>query len=371
MPPRGFKYFKRVIPLSVGFLQRKKTSFIGVDVSATAVKMVELSAVGKQQFRLDGYANVTLPKGVISDGNINDLAQVADTLRAAWRLLGTRARQVVLALPTAAVISKRVIMPAGLREEDMELQVESEANQYIPFPLEEMNLDFQVLGPMGKSTDEVEVLIVAAKKEKIEDRVAVAEEAGLKVSIMDVEAYATETAYRQILKQLPNHSKKTITMILDIGAHVTHVNVMVGTHSVYSREQAFGGAMLSQEIQRRFGLSPEESEIAKRQGGLPDSYDQEVLQPFLQNLAGEASRAVSFFTNSTQYNKVDHILLAGGVAATEGLAALIEQKTGVHTLVANTFQGMTLAQKIKPSQLETDAPALMIACGLALRGVDA
>lgn len=357
--------------MSLGFLQRKKTSFIGVDISATAIKMVELSAIGKQQFRLDGYANVTLPKGVISDGNINDLVQVADTMRSAWRLLGSRSRQVVLALPTAAVISKRVIMPAGLREEDLELQVESEANQYIPFPLEEMNLDFQVLGPIGKNTDEVEVLIVAAKKEKIDDRVAVAEEAGLKVSIVDVESYATETAYRQLVKQLPQHNKKTVTMMLDIGAHVTHINVMVGTQSVYAREQAFGGAMLSQEIQRRFGLSPEESEIAKRQGGLPDSYEEEVLQPFLQNLASEAARAISFFTNSTQYNKVDHVLLAGGVSATAGLAALIEQKAGVHTLVANTFQGMTLANKIKASQLETDAPALMIACGLALRGVDA
>lgn len=357
--------------MSLGFLQRKKTSFIGVDVSATAIKMVELSATGKQQFRLDGYASVALPKGVVSDGNVNDLTQVADTMRSAWRLLGSRSRQVVMALPTAAVISKRVIMPADMRDEEMELQVESEAHQYIPFPLEEMNLDFQVLGPMGKSTDEVEVLIVAAKKEKIDDRVAVAEEVGLKVHIMDVDAYATETAYRQIFKQLPEYSKKTVTMIVDIGAHITHINVMVGVHSVYAREQAFGGAMLSQEIQRRFGLSPEESEIAKRQGGLPASYDQEVLQPFLQTLAGEAVRAVSFFTNSTQYNKVDHIVLAGGVSATEGLAGLIAEKSGIHTVVANPFQHMVLANKIKPSQLETDAPALMIACGLALRGVDA
>lgn len=357
--------------MSLGFLQRKKTSFIGVDVSATSIKMVELSAIGKHQFRLDGYASVALPKGVVSDGNINDLTQVADTIRSAWRLLGSRARQVVMALPTSAVISKRVILPAGMPDEELELQVEAEANQYIPFPLDEMNLDFQVLGPIGKDNNEVEVLIAAAKKEKIDDRVAIAEEAGLKVSIMDVDAYATETAYRQIFKQLPEHTKKTITMILDIGAHVTHINVMVGLHSVYAREQAFGGVMLSQEIQRRFGLSPEESEIAKRQGGLPESYDQEVLQPFLQNLASEAARAVSFFTNSTQYNKVDHLLLAGGVSATEGLAALIADKTGVHTLVANPFHGMALANKIKPSQIQTDAPALMIACGLALRGVDA
>lgn len=355
--------------MSLGFLQRKKTSFIGVDVSATAVKMVELSINAKQQFRLEAYASVALPKGAVSEGNVNDLTQVADTLKSAWRLLGTRSRQVAMALPSAAVISKRVIMPAGLREEEMELQVESEANQYIPFPLEEMNLDFQVLNPVGSDNQEVEVLIAAAKKEKIDDRLAVAEEAGLKVSIMDVDAYATETAYRSIFKQLPDAGKRTVTMIFDIGAQTTHINVMVGLQSVYTREQAFGGATLSQEIQRRFGLSPEESEIAKRQGGLPDSYEPEVLLPFMQSLAAEASRAVAFFTNSTAYNSVDHLLLAGGVAATPGLTALVEEQTGIHTVVAHPFQAMTLASKIKPAQLANDAPLLMIACGLAMRGV--
>ncbi len=362
---------QRAKPLNLGFLQRKKTNAIGVDVSATAIKMVELSVTGKQQFRLDGYASVALPKGAISDGNINDLNQVADAMRAAWRLLGSRGRDIVMALPTSAVISKRVLMPTGMREEDMELQVESEANQYIPFPLDEMNLDFQVLGPAGKNGEEVEVLIAAAKKERIDDRVAVAEVAGLKVGIMDVDAYATETAYRQILPQLPDAGKRTITMIFDIGAQVTHVNVMVGAHSVYTREQAFGGALLSQEIQRRFGLSAEESEIAKRQGGLPESYEQEVLLPFMQSLATEAVRAVSFFTNATQYTKVDHLLLAGGVASTPGLTALVEGKSGIHTVTAHPFQAMTLANKIKSSQLMQDAPALLIACGLAMRGVDA
>lgn len=356
--------------MSLGFLKRKNTRFIGVDVSATAIKMVELSASGKQ-YRLEGYANVVLPKGAVTDGNVNDLTQVADTMRAAWRLLGTRARHVVMALPAAAVISKRVTMPAGLREEEMALQVESEANQYIPFPLDEMNLDFQVLAPTSNDNSQVEVLIAAAKKEKIEDRVAVAEEAGLKVHIMDVDAYATETAYRSIFTQLPKRDKRTTTMILDIGAQVTHLNVMVGSHSVYTREQAFGGAMLTQEIQRRFGLSAEESEIAKRQGGLPDSYESEVLMPFMQSLAGEVVRAISFFTNATQYSKVDHIVLAGGVASTAGLAMLVEEKTGVHTLLAHPFHAMSLASKIKSSQLVLDAPGLMIACGLAMRGVEA
>lgn len=354
-------------------LQKTKNSLIGVDVSSSAVKMVELSAAGNRQYRLESYANVPLPKGSISEGNVNDLNQVADTMRTASRLLGANTRQVVLALPTAAVISKRVLMPASLREDEMEAQVENEAMQYIPFPLDEMNLDFQVLGPLGKEKEatDVEVLIVAAKKEKIDDRVAVAEEAGLKVVIMDVDAYATEMAFTQIFKQLPDRNKHTVTMILDIGATVTHINVMVGQKSVYAREQAFGGAVLSQEIQRRFGLSAEEAEVAIRTGGLPDSYDVEVLQPFVQSLAGEVIRAISFFTNSTQYGHVDHLLLAGGVSSIPGLAAVLQQKTGVHSLLANPFADMQLSGKIKPAQLATDAPALMIACGLALRGVGA
>lgn len=278
-----------------------------------------------------------------------------------------------MSLPTAAVISKRVMMPAGMREDDMELQVESEATQYFPFPLEEMNLDFQVLGPIGKDKDaaEVEVLIVAAKKEKVEDRVAVAEESGLKVMIMDVDAYATEIAYLQVARQFSERSKHTTSMIIDIGAYLTHIVVMVGSQSVYSREQPFGGSQLSLEIQRRFGLSAEETEIAMRSGELPESYAAEVLAPFLDALMAEVTRSLSFFTNSTQFSQVDHVLLAGGVSAIPGLAAMVQEKTGVHTMIANPFEGMSFASKIKQSQLHVDAPALMIACGLALRGVNA
>lgn len=354
------------------FFEKNRASLIGVDISTSAVKMVELSVVTKRQYRLESYVNVSLPNGAINEGNVNDLSLVSETVKTAWRLLGTRARQVAMALPTAAVISKRVILPAGMREDEMESQVENEATQHIPFPLDEMNLDFQVLGPLDKSGESahVEVLIVAAKKEKIDDRVAVAEEADLKVLIMDVDAYATEMAYAHILRQLQDKARNT-TMIIDIGAHITNIIVMVGSKSVYAREQAFGGALLSQEIQRRFGLSAEETEMAKRTGGLPESYASEVLQPFLQSLTTEVARALSFFINSTQYGHVDHVLLAGGVASIPGVANLVQEKTGIHTVLANPFEGMSLGNKIKPSQLATDAPALMIACGLALRGVGA
>lgn len=328
--------------------------------------MVELAEGGKGTYRLEAYAIAPLPRDAVVDGNIAGLDQVADVIKQAWKLLGTREKRLALSLPVAAVISKKVLMPAGLREEDMELQVESEANQYIPFSLDEVNIDFQVLGPAA-DPEEVEVLIAAARKEKIEDRVAAAEGAGLKVVVMDVETYATEAAYALAATQLANNGKGQTVMIVDIGASTMHINVLHDNQSVYTREQAFGGAQLTQEIQRRFGLSPEEAEIAKRRGGLPESYDAEVLQPFTQSLAMEVARAMQFFTSSTQYNRVDHILLAGGCASIAAIDTIVQERTQVHTVTANPFSGMSLNPKIRQQQLVADAPSLMIACGLALR----
>ncbi|MCB4809765.1 pilus assembly protein PilM, partial [Methylovorus menthalis] len=291
-------------------------------------------------------------------------------VKRAWKLLGSREKRTALALPAAAVISKKVIMPGGLREEEMELQVEGEANQYIPFSLDEVNIDFQVLGPAASSPDEVEVLIAASRKEKIEDRVAAVEGAGLKALVVDVETYVTEAAYTLIANQLPNQGREQTVMIVDIGAVMTHINVLHDNQSVYIREQTFGGGQLTQEIQRRFGLTPEEAEISKRKGGLPESYESEVMQPFMQTLALEVARALQFFTSSTQYNRVDHIILAGGCAAIPGIDALVQERTQVNAIIANPFAGMTINPKIKQQQLVADAPSLLIACGLAMRGVD-
>jgi type IV pilus assembly protein PilM len=356
--------------LKFDFFNESTPPLIGVDISTSAVKMVELSAHGKGGYRLEGYSIAAIPKDAIVDGNITGLEQVSDAVKLAWKLLGTREKRAALALPSAAVITKKVLMSADLRETEMETQVEAEANQYIPFPLEEVNIDFQVIGPAPNNADEVEVLIAAARKEKIEDRIAAAEDAGLKVTVMDVDAYATEAAYTMTAAQLPNGGKDQTVMIVDIGAVMMHINVLHDNVSVYTREQAFGGAQLTQEIQRRFGLSIEEAEIAKRKGGLPDSYEIEVLQPFMQSLSTEVARALQFFTSSTQYNRADHIVLAGGCAGIATIDVMVQDRTQVNTIVANPFQSMSLSSKIKQQQVSIDAPALMIACGLAMRGVD-
>jgi type IV pilus assembly protein PilM len=356
--------------LKFDFFTDLSPSLIGVDISSTSVKMVELTDGGKDTYRLEGYSSVTLPKDAVVDGNITGLDQVSEAIKQAWKLLGTREKRLAMALPAAAVISKKVLMPAGMREVDMEQQVEAEANQYIPFSLDEVNIDFQELGPAPNNEEEVEVLIAASRKEKIEDRVAAAEGAGLKVVVMDVETYATEAAYSLVSSQLPQGGKEQTVMIVDIGALMMHINVLHDNQSVYIREQSFGGSQLTQEIQRRFGLSIEEAEIAKRKGGLPDSYEAEVLQPFVQSLALEVARALQFFTSSTQYNKVDHIVLAGGCAAIPTVDVVVQERTRVNTIIANPFNAVSLSSKIKQQQLLTDAPSLMIACGLALRRFD-
>lgn len=357
--------------MKFSFFTESTPPLIGIDISSTSVKMVELSEDGRGGYRLESYAVAPLPLDAMADGNVADLGKVADAIKLAWKTLGTREKHAALALPSSAVISKKVLMTADLREEDMEVQVEGEANQYIPFPLDEVNIDFQVIGPAPNNPEEVEVLIVAARKEKIEDRVAAAEVAGLKVTVMDVDSYATEAAYTLVAVQLPDAGDQKTVMIVDIGASMMHINVLHDNKPVYAREQSFGGNQLTQEIQRRFGLSAEEAEVSKRKGGLPESYESEVLQPFVQMLAMEVARAQQFFTSSTQYHHVDHIVLAGGCASIPEVEVTVQDKTQVHTLIANPFQNMPVSSRVRQAQVPTDAPALLIACGLAMRGVSA
>ena len=356
--------------MKFNFFQEHTPPLIGVDISSASVKMVELSEGSKGAYKLEGYAIAPLAKDSVVDGNIANLEQVGDAVKRAWKLLGTRERRVALALPQAAVISKKVLMPGGLREEDMELQVEAEANQYIPFSLDEVNIDFQVLGVAPNNPEEVEVLIAASRKEKIEDREASAQAAGLKVVVMDVETYATEAAYRLVANQLPNAGREQTVMVVDIGAYIMHINVLHDNQSVYIREQSFGGVQLTQEVQRRYGLSADEAEVAKRKGGLPETYEPEVLFPFVQSLALEVARAMQFFTSSTQFNHVNHIVLAGGCSAIPGVEQAVAERTQVNTVIANPFANMMIAGKINQQNLAIEAPSLMIACGLALRRFD-
>lgn len=348
----------------------KARPLIGLDISSSAVKLVELSDVNGRQRRLERYAIEPLPRDAVSDGNIAQLDVVADAVRRAWKRISTTTRHVGLALPAGAVITKKIILPAGLRETEMEAQVESEANQYIPFAIEEVNLDFQVLGQAPGGEDEVEVLIAASRKEKVEDRVAVAEAAGLKPLVMDVESFAAQAALDLIRAQLPEGGKNRIVALVDAGANMLKTTVFRNEQQLYTREQAFGGNQLTQDIARQYGMNVDEAESAKRTGSLPENFEVELLRPFMDSLALEVSRALQFFFTSTTFNQVDHVILAGGCAVIPGLDQVVAARTQIPTVTANPFSGMALAQRIRPKSLAADAPALMVACGLALRRFD-
>ena len=285
--------------LDFSIFNPKTRALIGLDVSSSAVKMVELSGDAKSGYRVERYAIEALPRDAVADGNIVTLEAVAEAVRRAWKRLGTSVRNVAIALPASHVITKKIIVAAGQREEELEVLVESEANQYIPFALEEVNLDFQVLGPAPSSPDEVEVLIAASRKEKVEDRVAVAEAAGLKPIVVDVESYATLAAYSLIEKQLPDDGRGQIVALVDAGANVMTLTVLRNGQTLYGREQAFGGNQLTQDIARHYGMTFEEAEAEKRRNNLPENYEAELLQPFVESLALEVSRALQFFFTST------------------------------------------------------------------------
>jgi type IV pilus assembly protein PilM len=358
------------LPVDLSIFNPKARPLIGLDISSSSVKMLELTEASKGSYRIERYAIEPLPRDAVVDGNIANLEAVAEGVKRAWKRLGSSTRYVAMALPAAAVITKKIILPANLREQEMEAQVESEANQYIPFALEEVNLDFQIVGPAPSGPDEVEVLIAASRKEKVEDRVACAEAAGLKPLVMDVESYAAQTAFELVEIQLPEGGKNQTIALIDIGANVMNVTVMRNSQSVYTREQAFGGGLLTQDIMRAYGMSSEEAEAAKRTNSLPENYEVEILRPFMDNLALEVSRALQFFFTSTQYNQVNHIVLAGGCAVIAGLDEVVATRTQVSTVVANPFANMVPSTRVRPKGLVADAPSLLVACGLALRRFD-
>ncbi len=348
----------------------KAPPLFGLDLSSSSVKMLELVEAGKGVYRVERYVLEPLPREAVVDGNINNIEAVTEAVKRAYKRLGTRARHVAMAIPTGAVITKKIVVPAGLRDEELEVQVEGAANEYIPFALDEVNLDFQPLGPAPSGPEELEVLLAATRKEKVEDRVAVAEQAGLKASVVDVEAFAQQAALGLVVGQLPNAGKDLNIAVVDVGANVMNVSVLRNDQSVYTREQPFGGAQLTQDIVNRYGMSPDEAENAKRSGGLPDDFETEVLRPFMENLSAEIQRALQFFFTSTQYHSVDHILLAGGSAVIPGLEEIVNTRTQVPTSIANPFSAMQTSPRISLKKLMQDAPSLVVACGLALRRFD-
>ena len=340
---------------------------IGLDISSSGVKLVELSQSGAGEFILDRFASESFEKGWILDGQIEKFDEVADAVRRVVAQSGTRTKQVAMAMPQSAVITKRIVLPAGLREEEMELQVEAEANQYIPFSLDEVSLDFCVVGPSPTSPGDVEVLIAASRKDRVQDRQALAEAAGLKPAVLDIESYASRLAMQRIVSALPGEGKDALIALFEIGAENTSLKVLRDDELLYDRDQAFGGSQLTQMISRQYGFSFEEAEAKKLSGDLPEDYHGSILGPFVDSLSQEIGRALQYFFTSTPHHKVHYVMLAGGTAGLPGLKDRVTELTGFASMVVNPFEGMKLGSAVRESKLRREAPSYLTACGLAMR----
>ncbi len=353
----------------MSLFRRAKPPLLGIDISSTSVKLVELSKSGSK-YRVESYAVEPLPPNAVVDKTITDADMVGEAIRRAVTKSGTKAKTAACAVAGSAAITRIITMPADLSEEEMESQIQIEADQYIPYPLDEINLDFEILKPSETEPDRVEVLLAASRSDNVDIRVAALEAAGLIPKVVDVEAFALEHALQLLQEKHAGLEDATVIGVIDVGATASTLSVLEEGRVIYTREQSFGGRQLTEEIQRRYGLSYEEAGLAKRQGGLPDNYVPEVLRPFTESMAQEVNRALQFFYSSSQIGAVDHIVAAGGCATIEGVAGLIETKTGVPTITANPFESMQVSSRVKEQALMNDSPALVIACGLALRSFD-
>ena len=353
----------------MSWFNQKQSAVLGVDISTAAIKLLELSKVGTR-YRVESYAVAPLPQDAVIDKNIANIDVISDAIKMAYKQSGSKLKQAAVAVAGSSVMTKMIAMPASLTDDEMEEQIMVEADQYVPYSLDEVNFDFEVQGQNEINPEMVDVLLAASRKEIVEDRVEALAKAGLKAKIVDVEAFAMENAFALLVDQLPDSTEGQAIAIVDIGATMTTLNVLYNSRTVYTREQGFGGKQLAEEIQRRYGLTYEEAGLAKKIGGLPDNYTTDVLEPFKRAMVQQIQRSIQFFVSSSANRRIDSIILAGGCASIPGIDKLVQQTIGVPAIIANPFINMTLSNRVTPHALSNDASAMMIACGLALRSFD-
>jgi type IV pilus assembly protein PilM len=348
------------------FLKKKTTALLGIDISSNSIKLLELSKQG-DTYKVEHYISRQLPDGAVVEKSIANLDLVGEVFQKISTLVKPSSIQAAVAVSGSAVITKIIEMKAGLSDAEMESQITAEADKYIPYPLSEVMIDFEIQRPSRKNDEMVEVLIAACKKENVELRIDALQMGGYEVKVVDIEVFAMERAFNLLCTQM-DLSNEGIVAIMDIGALVTTLYILKDGASIYTKELVFGGARLLSAIQSNYAMSQSEAEASIKAGSLPQSYQADVLEPFKEELTEQLSRALQFFFSSSQYHDVDLIVLAGGVAPITGLVAELQEALSARTVVANPFAKMKVGSKVNIAQLKNDAASLLMASGLAIRG---
>lgn len=362
---------KEDVPLLNRLFGEKKKTLLGVDIGSSSVKLLQLARAGSG-YRVACYATRRLPPNSIVEKQVVSVEGLGETLHKLATVTRTSGASVAVAVSGSAVITKTIAMPASLNEAELENQIIVEADQYIPYPLDEVAIDFERIAESPSNPDMSDVLLAACKKEHVDLRVTALEIAGFSAKVVDIEAYAMARAYRVFSEQAGLQTYRVVALF-DIGATISTLHIIVDGRSLYTREQSFGAAQLTAQVQTAYGFPTVEAETAIREGTLIQQgpYASDILAPFQTEVSEQISRALQFFFLSSQYNAVDLIILAGGVASSKGLAEEVEAALLTRTLIADPCVGMPVGPQVNQSGLMQDAPSLMLACGLALRGLEA
>ena len=348
-------------------LWRKKTTMmVGIDIGSHTVKAVLLSQ-GSDGYIIEDFAIEPMTRGAVVDREIQDIEAVGHVLAKIRQKISIKAKEAVAAVSGQTVISKIIYMDVALSEDELASQIEIEADSLIPYPLNEVSLDFELLDVNQSDQSKVNVLLSAARTESIEARVAALELGGFHAKVIDVESYAVSRSHDLCLSQLPEDAANKTVAIVDIGAIMTLFTATKAGKQIYSRDQIFGGEQYTRSIVSYYNKSFEEAEEAKITHDLPPNYVFEVLAPFQTILIQQIRRAIQMFLTSSGADKVDYLLVSGGTASIEGLDKLLTDELGIHTIIANPFNNMERAKMINEDELAKIAPQLMVATGLALR----
>jgi type IV pilus assembly protein PilM len=351
-------------------IPRKHRQVLGLDITSSSIKLIELSLSGSH-YTVDSYAAEATPQNAMNEKAIVDADAVGEAIARAARRAGSSTREVAVAIAGDAAITKVIQMPRNLSDADLEAQVEMQADQYIPFPMDEVAYDFEVLGTSEKDADSQDVLLVASRSENVEQRRAAVSAAGLIARIVDVEAFALENACKLMTHQMPDGGIDRAVAVVDFGASTTTFSVLHNLKVIYTRDFAFGGQQLTEEIMRTYGLSLEEAGRSKKEGGLPANYQADVLDPFIDDMTQQISRSLQFYLASGSGRaQPEKVLICGGCANIPGVAEVVQSRIGIEAEKGDPLGQMKISSRARSQAVHRDATSLLTACGLALRSFD-
>lgn len=342
----------------------KKKNVIGVDIGSSAIKIVELKDT-KKGYQLVNYGIAPIPSEVIVDGAIMDSFAIVEAIKNLLAEKKIKTKDAVISVSGHSVIIKKITLPA-MTEEELEESIQWEAEQYIPFPIGDVNMDFHIL-EMATRQPQMDVLIVAVKKDMINDYTAVMSEAGLNTVVADVDSFALENMYCINYDVTP---EETVALV-NLGANVININILKGGTSTLTRDVSVGGRQITNEIQKHLGVSFEDAEILKCGGevsGVDPKNLEEIVKTASVALVTEVQRSFDFYLSATQEGRIDKVYLSGGSSKIKGIAEAISERTGIPTDVGNPFLKIGLNKKTFDAEnLKKDAAFLCVGVGLAIR----